>query len=93
MATGRVVRCGLIQAKNVLGPEHGLEKVKKAMIDRHLKLIAEAASKKRPMTGSSGSWQETSACTCTSIARTLDSSIMRHCDFPSRPAPGRAPVP
>jgi beta-ureidopropionase len=46
MATGRVVRCGLIQAKNVLGPEHGLEKVKKAMIDRHLKLIAEAAVKK-----------------------------------------------
>src|SRR5579862_1233925 len=29
------------------------------------------------MTGSSGSWQETSACTCTSIARTLDRSIMR----------------
>src|SRR5690349_12521484 len=28
------------------------------------------------MTGSSGSWHETSACTCTSIARTLDKSIM-----------------
>src|SRR4029077_7996608 len=39
---------------------------------------ADAASKNRPMTGSSGSWQETSACTCTSIARTLDRSIMRH---------------
>src|SRR5689334_10022731 len=27
------------------------------------------------MAGSSGSWHETSACTCTSIARTLDRSI------------------
>ena len=41
----RIVRCGLIQAKNVLGPEAGLEKVKKAMIDKHVKLIAEAAAK------------------------------------------------
>src|SRR5882724_2149673 len=37
---------------------------------------ADAASKNRAMTGSSGSWHETSACTCTSIARTLDRSIM-----------------
>ena len=41
----RIVRCGLIQAKNVLGPEAGLLKVKKAMIDKHVKLIAEAAAK------------------------------------------------
>ena len=41
----RIVRCGLIQAKNVLGPEAGLAKVKKAMIDKHVKLIAEAAKK------------------------------------------------
>jgi len=41
----RIVRCGLIQARNVLGPEAGLPKVKKAMIDKHLKLIGEAAKK------------------------------------------------
>jgi beta-ureidopropionase len=41
----RIVRCGLIQAENPLGPEAGLAKVKKAMIDKHVKLIAEAASK------------------------------------------------
>jgi len=41
----RIVRCGLIQARNVLGPEAGLGKVKKAMIDKHVKLIAEAAKK------------------------------------------------
>ena len=42
----RIVRCGLIQARNVLGPEAGLPRIKKAMIDKHLKLIAEAAAKK-----------------------------------------------
>ena len=42
----RVVRCGLIQAQNVLGPEAGLPKIKKAMIDKHVRLIAEAARKK-----------------------------------------------
>jgi beta-ureidopropionase len=42
----RHVRCGLIQASNVLGPESGLPKIKKAMIDKHVKLIAEAARKK-----------------------------------------------
>jgi beta-ureidopropionase len=42
----RIVRCGLIQAKNVLGPEAGLPAIKKAMIAKHLKLIAEAAKKK-----------------------------------------------
>ena len=38
----RVVRCGLIQAKNVKGPEAGLPAIKKAMIDKHLKLIEQA---------------------------------------------------
>ena len=42
----RNVRCGLIQATNVLGPNHPLEKIKKAMIDKHLKLIEQAAKKK-----------------------------------------------
>ncbi|HEV3040713.1 MAG TPA: nitrilase-related carbon-nitrogen hydrolase [Candidatus Angelobacter sp.] len=42
----RIVRAGLIQATNVLGPEHSLEKIKKAMIDKHLKLIDQAAKKK-----------------------------------------------
>jgi N-carbamoylputrescine amidase len=41
----RIVRCGLIQARNVLGPEAGLVKVKQAMIDKHVKLVAEAAKK------------------------------------------------
>ncbi len=42
----RIVRCGLIQAKNVLGPEAGLPAIKKAMLDKHVKLIAEAAKRK-----------------------------------------------
>src|SRR5215211_4911605 len=42
----RVVRCGLIQAKNVKGPEAGLPAIKKAMIDKHLKLIDQAGEKK-----------------------------------------------
>ncbi len=42
----RIVRCGLIQAKNVLGPEAGLPKIKKAMIDKHVGLIAEAVRMK-----------------------------------------------
>ena len=42
----RIVRCGLIQAQNVLGPEAGLPKIKKAMIDKHVGLIADAARKK-----------------------------------------------
>jgi beta-ureidopropionase len=41
----RVVRCGLIQAGNVLGPKSGLPAIKKAMVDKHLKLIAQAARK------------------------------------------------
>ena len=42
----RVVRCGLIQAKNVKGPEAGLPAIKKAMIDKHLKLIDQAGRQK-----------------------------------------------
>ncbi len=42
----RIVRCGLIQATNVLGPDQPLPKIKKAMVDKHLKLIAQAAKEK-----------------------------------------------
>ena len=42
----RMVRCGLIQATNVLGPDQPLAKIKKAMVDKHLKLIAQAAKDK-----------------------------------------------
>src|SRR6185436_16419918 len=42
----RIVRCALIQARNLLGPEAGLPAIKKAMLDKHVKLIAEAASQK-----------------------------------------------
>jgi N-carbamoylputrescine amidase len=42
----RVVRCGLTQARNVLGPEAGLPAIKKAMVRRHVDLIGEAARKK-----------------------------------------------
>src|SRR5215471_577988 len=42
----RIVRAGLIQASNPLGPDQPLEKIKKAMIDKHLKLIDQAAKKK-----------------------------------------------
>jgi beta-ureidopropionase len=39
----RVVRCGLIQAGNVKGPEAGLPAIKKAMVEKHEKLIDKAA--------------------------------------------------
>ena len=42
----RTVRCGLIQAHNPLGPDHSLAQIKKAMIDKHLKLIEQAAKQK-----------------------------------------------
>ena len=41
----RNVRCGLIQASNALN-SRSLPQVKKAMIDKHLKLIEQAAKKK-----------------------------------------------
>lgn len=39
----RSVRCGLIQAGNVLGPDAGLPAIKQAMVDKHVGLIADAA--------------------------------------------------
>jgi len=38
----RVVRCGLIQASNALSGNHPLPQIKKAMIEKHLKLIDKA---------------------------------------------------
>src|SRR5215831_15944038 len=42
----RIVRAGLIQASNVLGTDKPLEKIKKAMIEKHLKLIEQAAKQR-----------------------------------------------
>jgi N-carbamoylputrescine amidase len=42
----RNVRCGLIQASNALSTNRSLPEIKKAMIDKHLKLIEQAAKKK-----------------------------------------------
>jgi beta-ureidopropionase len=42
----RVVRCGLIQASNVKSPGDGLPAIKKAMVEKHVKLIEQAADKK-----------------------------------------------
>ncbi len=42
----RTVRCGLIQASNVLSSDRSLAQIKKAMIDKHLKLIEQAAKQK-----------------------------------------------
>ena len=42
----RIVRCGLIQASNVLGSNRPLATIKKAMIEKHLKLIEQAAKKR-----------------------------------------------
>jgi len=39
----RNVRCGLIQASTALGGNRPLPEIKKAMIDKHLKLIEQAA--------------------------------------------------
>jgi N-carbamoylputrescine amidase len=41
----RIVRCGLIQASNPKHPENPVAEIKKAMIDKHVKLIEEAAAK------------------------------------------------
>lgn len=41
----RIVRCGLIQARNAVGSDQSLPAIKKGMIDKHLKMIAEAARK------------------------------------------------
>ena len=42
----RNVRCALIQASNALRSERPLAQIRKAMIDKHLKLIEQAARKK-----------------------------------------------
>ena len=39
----RMVRCGLIQARNVLGAEHSLAEIREAMIKKHVDLIGQAA--------------------------------------------------
>lgn len=42
----RVVRCGLIQASNVLEPnKHSLKEIKKAMVAKHVKMIEDAGKK------------------------------------------------
>lgn len=42
----RNVRCGLIQTKNALSPDRPLGAIKKAMVEKHVKLIEQAAKKK-----------------------------------------------
>jgi beta-ureidopropionase len=42
----RIVRCGLIQAKTPPAQGHSLLQIKQAMIEKHLKLIEQAAKKK-----------------------------------------------
>jgi beta-ureidopropionase len=39
----RIVKCGLIQASNVVDPSEPLERIKQAMIDKHVALVGEAA--------------------------------------------------
>jgi N-carbamoylputrescine amidase len=41
----RIVRCGLIQASNALPAAHEIPDIKKAMIEKHLPLVEEAAKK------------------------------------------------
>jgi N-carbamoylputrescine amidase len=40
----RIVRCSLIQATNAVSPDHPLEQVKQAMIDKHVAYIEQAAA-------------------------------------------------
>jgi N-carbamoylputrescine amidase len=42
----RNIRCALIQTKNALSPDKPLAAIKKAMIDKHVKMIEQAAKKK-----------------------------------------------
>jgi hypothetical protein len=39
----RMVRCGLIQARNVLGTEHSLGEIREAMVRKHVEMIEQAA--------------------------------------------------
>ena len=43
----RIVRCSLIQATNAAPPEASLEVTKKAMIDKHVAYIEQAADGRR----------------------------------------------
>ena len=47
----RNVRCGLIQAQNVLGPDHSLTEIKDAMMRKHLELIEQTAKQKVQLLG------------------------------------------
>ena len=38
----RIVRCGLIQAANEEPAESPLDKIKKAMVDKHISMISDA---------------------------------------------------
>jgi hypothetical protein len=40
----RIVRCGLIQARNILGPDRSLAEIKQAMIQKHVGLIEQAVT-------------------------------------------------
>jgi beta-ureidopropionase len=40
----RIIRCSLIQATNVLTPDHPLDRVKQAMLEKHVRYIGEAAA-------------------------------------------------
>src|ERR1700730_3234950 len=42
----RMVRCGLIQARNVLGVEHSLGEIRDAMVRKHVEMIEQAAQQK-----------------------------------------------
>src|SRR5258706_7448143 len=42
----RIVRCGLIQCSNPLPGDRSLADIKKAMLDKHIKLIEQAGKKK-----------------------------------------------
>jgi beta-ureidopropionase len=39
----RIVRCGLIQARNVLGPDHSLDQIRDVMVRKHVELVEQAA--------------------------------------------------
>lgn len=40
----RIVRCSLIQAANIIAPEHPLAEIKQAMIDKHVTMIRHASA-------------------------------------------------
>ena len=42
----RMVRCGVIQARNVLGADHSLDEIREAMVRKHVEMIEQAAREK-----------------------------------------------